>query len=444
MTQKDEDKNFKVKVGARSRTLHVDYLARVEGEGSLHIQMKEGKVESARLNIFEPPRFFEALLRGRPLDDAPDITARICGICPVAYQMSSVYAMERALRLELPEYLHQLRRLIYCGEWIESHALHIYMLHAPDFYGATDAIALAKKDPSHIRRGLRIKKAGNEIIRLLGGREVHPINVKVGGFYKLPKKEDLTVLKAVLEAAVDDALEGLSWVSSFTFPFVEKKVEHVCLRHPKEYPMARGEIITSSGLLFTPEEMLCHIREEHIEGSTALYATLHSKPYLVGPIARFNLNFDLLPTKVHREIERIGLHLPCLNPYQSIIIRSIEILFALYEALRIIDDYEEDSQISSLAIHPKEGWGYSATEAPRGLLYHHFHIDENGVIQEAKIIPPTSQNQKTIEEDLFVVAQRNASACDDTLRCECERAIRNFDPCISCATHFLSLKRTYG
>lgn len=440
-----EDKHFPIKVGAKARTLHVDYLARVEGEGSLHIEMKGDKVQSATLNIFEPPRFFEALLQGRPHTDAPDITARICGICPVAYQMSAVYAMEDALSLTLPEYIHQLRRLIYCGEWIESHALHIYMLHAPDFLKEPDAIALAKKDPAHIRRGLKIKKGGNRIIQLLGGREIHPINVKVGGFFKLPTKNELEELKKVLVDTRSDALEGLHWVAGFSFPIEEeKKYELVSLHHEKEYPMARGDIACLSGKRFSSDGFLKHIQEEHVKGSTALYAHMNGKPYLVGPLARFNLHHHLLPSALHSVMDDIKFTLPCFNPYKSIIIRSLEILFAIDEAIRIIDAYTEQDSPPSVAYTAQAGTGYAVSEAPRGLLYHHYHLDDKGMISEAKIIPPTSQNQKMIEHDLLSVARKYAKENDDILRYQCEMAIRNFDPCISCATHFLSLRRTYG
>lgn len=443
MSNDDTDKTFKVHVGTNSRTIHVDYLARVEGEGSLHIKTKGDQVEDVRLKIFEPPRFFEALLRGRELFDAPDITARICGICPVAYQMSSVYAMEDALKVDIPEYIHQLRRLIYCGEWIESHTLHVYMLHAPDFLGYADAIQMAKDYQDILKRGLRLKKAGNAIIRLMGGREIHPINVKVGGFYQLPKKKQLLELKDILQQALKDAEETVLWVSKFNFPVLEKSYEYVSLSHPDEYPMARGFIIGSSGLKVEAGHFEDHFEEEQLPHSTALYAKMKGKgSYLVGTMARYNLNQDKLSPLVKKMIKTIGFEEKCHNPFRSIIIRSLEILYACEESLRIIEAYDSEKKPAAVEIKKCSGIGYGATEAPRGLLYHCYHVDEKGFITNAKIIPPTSQNQKIIEEDLFDFVSHNMSLPDEELRWKCEQAIRNYDPCISCSAHFLKIERS--
>ncbi|MBS3905062.1 MAG: Ni/Fe hydrogenase subunit alpha [Simkania sp.] len=445
MSNESSDKEFKVKVGAKSRTIHVDYLARVEGEGALYIRAKDNRVEEVKLKIFEPPRFFEALLQGRDLFDAPDITSRICGICPVAYQMSAVYAMENALGTDIPEYIHQLRRLMYCGEWIESHTLHLYMLHAPDFLGYVDAVQMAKDYQEIIKRGLRLKKAGNEIIRCMGGREIHPINVKVGGFYQLPQKTQLLTLAGILRQARDDAQETVSWVSQFRFPVLEKSYECVALSHESEYPMARGRIISTSGLDIQIEEYNRHFEEIQVPHSTALHATMKNKgSYLVGPMARYNLNQDKLSPIVKEMIKTIGFEKQCYNPFRSIIIRALEILYACDEALRIIEAYDAEKQPASVPINKRSSIGYGATEAPRGLLYHCYHLGEQGLIKEAKIIPPTSQNQKIIEEDLFDYVSDHLSMPDEELRWNCEQAIRNYDPCISCSTHFLKLERVNG
>jgi len=200
------------------KKIKVDYLARVEGEGALHVTLKDGAVRDVELRIFEPPRFFEAFLRGRAFGEAPDITARICGICPVAYQMSAVHAMEDALGVAVDGPLRALRRLLYCGEWIESHGLHIYLLHAPDFLGYESAIAMARDHQAEVERGLQLKKVGNEIVQLVGGREIHPINVRVGGFYRTPARRELAPLAERLKWARDAALETVRWVAGFEFP----------------------------------------------------------------------------------------------------------------------------------------------------------------------------------------------------------------------------------
>ena len=424
----------------RSRTIKVDYLARVEGEGALYLRVKNGQVADVKLKIFEPPRFFEAFLRGRKFSEAPDITARICGICPIAYQMSSVNAMEDALGVQVEGPLRELRRLIYCGEWIESHVLHIYMLHAPDFLGYQDAIQMARDYPEVVQQGLKLKKIGNEIVRLLGGREIHPINVRVGGFYRVPRKRELAELAEQLKWARDAALETVRWTGSLPFPDFQREYEFVALRHPDEYPLHAGRIVSSGGLDIPVQEYDQHFEEEHVGYSNALQSVLRGVgAYHVGPMARYSLNFDKLSPLAQEAAQEAGLGPVCTNPFQSIIVRSVETLYACDEALRIIDAYQEPDR-PAVPVEPRAGVGYGASEAPRGLLYHRYKLDEAGIIQDAKIVPPTSQNQKTIEEDLWHFVPDRLELPKDELTWQCEQAIRNYDPCISCATHFLKLE----
>lgn len=444
MTHESSEKEYKIKVGTKVRTIHVDYLARVEGEGAFCVRMKGDKVEEVKLKIFEPPRFFEAFLRGRELFDAPDITARVCGICPVAYQMSSVYALEDGLQVTLPEYLHQIRRLLYCGEWIESHTLHVIMLHAADFLGFQDVIQMAKEYPDIVKKGLRLKKAGNEIIRLLGGREIHPINVKVGGFYHLPSKEQILGLKEDLLQAREDAREVVTWVNSFTFPSLQKEYECVALTNPVEYPMARGSIASTSGLSLQPHEFDTYFEEEHVAHTTALHAKIKNKgSYMTGPIARYNLNHQRFSPLVKEAIKEIQFEEKCTNPFRSIIVRALEVLYACDEAIRLIDIYDGDKRPPSISIEKKACTGYGATEAPRGLLFHSYRLNEKGIIEHARMVPPTSQNQKTIEKDLFDFVKDHSTLPDEELTWRCEQTIRNYDPCISCSTHFLKLERVH-
>jgi coenzyme F420-reducing hydrogenase alpha subunit len=427
----------------KTGTIRVDYLARVEGEGALFIKIKGGAVEEVRLKIFEPPRFFEAFLRGRHYSEAPDITARICGICPVAYQMSAVHAMEDAFGVKVDGVdgqLRALRRLIYCGEWIESHSLHIHLLHAPDFLGYEDAMQMAKDHRAIVERGLQLKKAGNEVMALLGGREIHPINVRVGGFYKLPAKRDLLQLAERLKWARDAALETVRWTATLDFPDFEQDYEFVALRHPDEYPFNEGRIVSNRGLDIAASEFDDHVIEEHAAYSNALHATLKGRgAYLAGPMARYNLNFDKLSPLAREAAREAGLSSECRNPFQSIIARSVEVLYACDEALRIIDEYEPPER-AAVEIVPRAGAGYGCTEAPRGLLYHRYRIDEQGLIADAKIVPPTSQNQKRIETDLRQFIPGYLDLSKEELTWRCEQAVRNYDPCISCATHFLRLE----
>jgi coenzyme F420-reducing hydrogenase alpha subunit len=425
-----------------TRTIKVDYLARVEGEGALYIKVKNGLVEDVQFKIFEPPRLFEAFMRGRSFREAPDITARICGICPVAYQMSSVHAMEMALGVKVDGQLRQLRRLLYCGEWIESHALHVYMLHAPDFLGYPDALAIARESPELVKKALYLKKVGNELVTLVGGREIHPVNVKVGGFYRVPLREELRDIAEKLKVAREIALETVQVVSSFDFPELEQDYEFVALQHLDEYPFNEGRLVSNKGLNIGVEDYEKYFVEEHIAYSNALHSKIKGGgAYLVGPMARFNLNYDRLSPMAQQAARDVKLVAQCRNPFKSIVVRAVELVYACDEALRIIEQYERPAR-PCLEVSPSEGSGYGCTEAPRGILYHRYKIDGEGKILEAKIVPPTSQNQKIIESDLWQLVSRNLELPQAELTHKCEQAIRNYDPCISCATHFLDLKIT--
>ena len=426
------------------KVIKVDYLARVEGEGGLKVVVRDGKVQSAELSIFEPPRFFEAFLRGRAFSEAPDITARICGICPVAYQMSAVHAMEDALGVTVGGQLRELRRLLYCGEWIESHTLHIYMLHAPDFLGYAGAVDMARDHGEVVKRGLALKKIGNEIVTTLGGREIHPINVRVGGFYRAPRRREFDGLAERLKWAREAALETVRWAATFDFPDCQRDYVFVSLRQPGEYPFNEGHIVSSRGLDIPISKYDEHFEETHVERSNALHSRFRSGgSYLVGPIARYSLNFDRLSPIAQQAAREAGLGTTCANPYRSVVVRAVEVLYAVDEALRIIENYREPDR-PSVPLEPRAGVGFAATEAPRGMLYHRYRLNSDGTIAEARIIPPTSQNQASIEEDLASFVVGFLDLPEDDLRHRCEQTVRNYDPCISCATHFLRLEVDRG
>jgi coenzyme F420-reducing hydrogenase alpha subunit len=424
----------------KTKTIRVKYLARVEGEGALVVRLKDGAVTDVNFKIFEPPRFFEAFLRGRDFREAPDLTSRICGICPIAYQMSAVHAMENACGVTVEGPLREVRRLIYCGEWIESHVLHIYLLHAPDFLGYASGIEMAKDHAPIVQRGLQLKKAGNEIITLLGGRAIHPINVRVGGFFRVPTKAELAPLVERLKWARDAALETVRWTGTLPFPDFEQDYEFVALRHADEYPFNEGRIVSNRGLDISVREFDEHFVEEQVAHSNALHSVLKARDaYFLGPMARYSLNYDRLSPLAQSAARDAGLGPICRNPFQSIIVRAVEVLWACEEALRLIENYEVPDA-PAVEVTPRAGTGFGATEAPRGLLYHRYQIDDEGRILEAKIVPPTSQNQKTIENDLRRFVPPRIDLPNDELTWQCEQAVRNYDPCISCATHFLKLR----
>jgi coenzyme F420-reducing hydrogenase alpha subunit len=423
-----------------SRTVSVEALSRVEGEGAMYVETVDGEVTDVQLRIYEPPRFFEAFLRGRGHLEPPDITARICGICPVAYQMSACRAIEDACGVTVDGPLDDLRRLIYCGEWIESHTLHVYLLHAPDFVGLESALELAERDRPTVERGLRLKRVGNELIEFVGGRAIHPINVRVGGFHRVPTRRELARLRGPVEQARDDALETVRWVARFDFPDRQIDSAMVSVSDPGHYPVIGGRVVSTSGLDIAESEFLDHVVETHLRHSTALHAALDGDEYVVGPLARYALTSDRLAPVASDAAREAGLGAVERNPFRSIIVRAVEVLHACAEALRIIDDYEEPDR-PAVAVEPRAGVGHGCTEAPRGLLYHRYELDGAGAILDARIVPPTSQNQRAIEHDLRHVVEDNLHLDDDALARLAEQTIRNHDPCISCATHFLDFRR---
>ena len=422
-----------------AKSVKVDVLARVEGEGGFHVKIREQQVQAAAVKIFEPPRFFEAFLRGRKFSEAPDITARICGICPVAYQMSACQAVEDAFGVQIDPGIRDLRRLLYCGEWIESHALHIYMLHAPDFLGYEDVIQMAKDHPEAVQRGLRLKKIGNRLMTIVGGREIHPINVRVGGFYRAPDKRALLELEDELKWARDAAVETAQWASGFTFPEFERDYEFVALHNPPEYPIQEGRLKSNRGLEIAVSEYEQHFAEDQVQHSNALHSSdVDHGAYFVGPLARYNLNFEFLSALAQETAKESGLGRECRNPFQGILVRAVELVYACEEALRIIRGYEVPER-PFVEVVPRVDTGHGCTEAPRGILYHKYRFDERGLILSAKIVPPTSQNLRTIEEDLVEFVSSRLHLPKDRLQWQCEQAVRNYDPCISCATHAIKV-----
>ncbi len=423
----------------RSVAIHIPVLARVEGEGALDLRIEGGDISELRLRIFEPPRFFEKFLEGRHYTEIPDMVARICGICPVAYQVTAAQALEQLFNVELSPWARAMRRVFYCGEWIQSHSLHIHLLAAPDFFGCNNAIELARIAPDEVRRGLRIQALGNELMELFGARSVHPVGVRIGGFHDAPSLARIRELREKLRAALPEAEALVRWTAGIAVPQDDQTFVSVAMRHPRDYAIERGVIGASDGLLIEPAAFDDHFAERHEPTSTALFGSYHGQPYLVGPLARLNLNHARLPEPVQALLAETGLVPPSRNIFHSLVARAVEILLALHEALRLLDDYRVPDSPWAPAT-PRAGVATGCTEAPRGLLWHRYEMDSEGCVVNARIVPPTSQNQARIEEDLRLsLLEFGLDHPDDALRLHCEKVIRNYDPCISCATHFLRL-----
>ena len=436
------------KSGSSTRTIRVGALARVEGEGALHLVMRQGHIEQSRLDIYEPPRFFEALLRGRSYAEVPDITARICGICPVAYQMGACHALEKAFGVfdAVDPAIRSLRTLLYCGEWIESHVLHMFMLHLPDFLGYESAITMANDHRDLVQRALRIKKVGNAIVSLLAGRSVHPVGVKVGGFYSAPAKAQAAALLPEIRACLQDMCELTTFLAKeVRYPDFRREYEFVALCPENEYPMNLGRIVSSAGLNIDQHEFGAAIEERQVEHSTALHSVIRGRgAYLVGPLARLNLNQEKLHPRALELLPAVcaavGAQLPWHNTFLGLPARALETVHALATAEAILAGYSPPAR-ASIPITPKAGIGGHGTEAPRGICWHQYATEADGTIVAARIVPPTSQNQGTIERDLCAYAQTLVTLDDEPLALRCEQLIRNYDPCISCSVHFLRIDR---
>lgn len=424
----------------RNTSIKVPVLARVEGEGALDLEIRDGKITELNLRIFEPPRLFEKILEGRAYHEVPDIVARICGICPVAYQMSAVHAIEQVFECDPGPWVRSMRRLLYCGEWLESHSLHIHLLALPDFLGFNNVTEMAKQYPDEVRRGLALQEIGNAIVRFLGARSVHPIGVRIGGFYKSPSLSDARALLQKVHDCLSDAEALVRWSAALDLPDAPQQFVSVAVRHADEYPMNQGRIVSDAGHDLAIEDYETHFQEHQVPHSTAFHSHLDGKPYLVGPIARLNLNHALLPDSIQALMQECGITIPSQNMFHSIIARSVEILYALREAAAILENYAvPDSPY--VEVTPKAGVGFGCTEAPRGMLWHRYELDEAGDIKHSIIVPPTSQNQARIEEDLHNdLVAFGLDQNDDALRLRAETVIRNYDPCISCSTHFLDLR----
>jgi coenzyme F420-reducing hydrogenase alpha subunit len=413
----------------RTIQLNVPMITRLEGEGALVLNADQGRLESVQLKIYEPPRFFEKFVEGKHYTELPHLVARICGICPIAYQMTAVRAVEKIFGLNLPPHIHALRRVTQCGEWLQSHILHIHFLAAPDYLGFPHMMAMARQHPEVVRRGLRLQALGNALLGLQGGRSVHPVGLKVGGFGAEPASGQIEQLLKKLEAGLVEAEQLVHWVAGLDLPEDQQDFLSVSCGGRESYPMNEGGVRVSDGTVIAPENFRQAFQEHQVSHSTALFSLYRNQhPYLVGPLARMNLNYDWLP----------GWTFPSDNMYHSIRARALECYFVMLEAMQILQNYQPGP--AAMEVSPVAGWGAHVTEAPRGLIYHHYQMDEAGHVVSGCIVPPTSQNQARIEQDLIASVNRyGLDHSDGDLQAFCERLIRNYDPCISCSVHFLKL-----
>lgn len=427
----------------KTTKIEIPILARVEGEGALDLEIVDGKITKCDVRIYEPPRYFEKFLEGRTPNEVIDAVARICGICPLAYQTAAAGAMEQVFGIEISQWAKDARLLMMLGQWIQSEYLHIHLLAAPDFLGYRSGIEMAKDYPNEVLRGVRLQHLGNDIMKLFGGRSVHPNGVKLGGFWHSPKESAVKAFIPRLEAALKDAEDVIKFVSTLKFPDVEIPFTQVSLRHPTEYPVIADHIVTSDGLEFHVNDYDKHFREFHAPQSTALHSTtLDGRPILLGPLSRINLNFDRLPKHIQDMANATGVKFPSKNMFHSVIARAVDGYWALERALQLCQAYTY-TDTPSVPEKVCAGDAWFGVEAPRGIQIDHFTFDAEGKATNIRISAPTSQNLPCIEADLRIALEKfGLDHTDEEIQLHAEMVIRNYDPCISCSAHFLTLNVT--
>lgn len=417
----------------------VDYVARVEGQGALDIKVSGGKVEYAKFSIFEPPRFFEAFLVGRRCDEVHELTSRICGICPVAHQITALRAVENALGIKVSQQTRDLRKLFALSAHISSHVLNLYFLAAPDYFGYESIIPMAQHNPDLFKRALALKKVGNDLTELIGGRSVHPISAVVGGFTALPDRDGLRAIRARLITSKEYALKDVELFSNLRIPSFERRCEHVALRSDSEYAINDGRLVSTDGLNIAESEYREYIGEKQVPHSTAKHSHVKNRSsIMVGPLPRVNLNFDKLSPDTRKAAKQIGFRPLVFKPYMSIVARALEVVNAIDESIEIIDRLKLKQEDLSFEI--KAGEGAAITEAPRGILYHYYKFDREGKVEKADIVTPTAHYAFNVEKDLYELVPNLLDQPLEEAALKCEMLVRAYDPCISCSAHFVNLR----
>jgi len=421
--------------------VNVDHLTRVEGHGNIVVNVKEGKIEECKWEVVEAPRFFEAFVRGRNYLEIAHITSRICGICSIGHTLCSLQATEAAMGVKISEQTRLLRRILIQGENLQSHVLHSYFLAAPDFVGAPSVFPLVQTHPEVVIRALRMKKLANDLCDVFGGRTVHPITPTVNGFTKLPEIKDIKEIRRRLVAAGPDLEATLALFKTLKIPDFQRETEYISLKSKEEYALYEG-VIASTDAGTTPVANYRNWTNEYlVPQSTAKYTKHVRDSYMVGALARFNNNHDQLPARAQKAAEELGLKAPCYNPFMNTVVQVVEVVHALDESIRLIDELldkglkEEDRRILL-----KAGRGVGSVDVPRGILFHDYTYDKNGTCVEANCIIPTNQNHANIQKDMEALLPQVLDRPQEEIRLSLEMLVRAYDPCISCSTHLLKVE----
>ncbi len=414
--------------------INVDYIARVEGEGSVNLDIKDGMLKDLKLNIWEPPRFFEGFLFKRRFDEVPDIVARICGICPVSHMTTAIRALEKALGLSPSPEIINIRKIMTLSQILASHLIHIYMLAFPDYKGLESISDMLPKFGSEIKRLIRLKEVVNNLTALFGGRPLHPVVMVVGGFTKLPSRDMIGKMIKELESIRTDAVETLKMVSELPFPKFKNKSEYVAVHSSSGYAINEGLLVSTNGIKVKEDEYYSVFKEKEVSYSHAKMTSIKGRgSFMVGALSRLNLKFDKLHGNAKKAAKDAGFSVPDFNPFHNNIAQSIEIIHGINECIELLDaltlkDYE-------IKVNMKEGEGIAVTEAPRGLLCHHYVLNKRGMVENANIITPTSHNFMNLEENLKKLVKKFIHEKKSEIVLKCEMLVRAYDPCFSCSVH---------
>jgi sulfhydrogenase subunit alpha len=419
--------------------IELDYITKIEGHAKLTVKFDKKKKSArvVRLDVFESPRYFEALIKGRSYKEVPYLAGRICGICNVAHHFGSMMAIENALGVQVSEQTKKLRELLVIGGILHSHALHLYLLSLPDYLGYSSALDMTNKHLSLVKRGLRLKEAGNDITNLIGGRAIHPLTSIIGGFTQLPKHEEIKLLVKKLDEMKSEALKTVELFTSLDAPTLEFKTEMYAIGKGS-YSFIEGDVHSLSGFHFKPEDYKKHLKEKVVPYSSSKHVTIDGNSFSVGPLARVNINHKHLTGATKEALKKTKMELPSYRVFSANLARAVEVVFCVERAKEILQGLEMKKE-SIVKVGLKESEGTSATEAPRGILYHHYKFDKDGNVTYVNLIPPTTQNVKNMEDCMKRVLPDIMHLPKKKIVVELEKLIRAYDPCISCSAHFLEL-----
>ncbi|MBS1253864.1 MAG: NAD-reducing hydrogenase HoxS subunit beta [Anaerolineales bacterium] len=422
--------------------VNVHHLTRVEGHGNIVVDVQNGELKQCELQIVEAPRFFEAMLRGRPYYEASHITSRICGICATGHATASLRATENALGVEVSEQTELLRKLVFHGEIIDSHVLHVYMLVAPDFFGVGSVLPLASSHPDVVKRALRIKKLSGDLCAMISGRHTHPIAMTVGGFTHLPTIKEMLAVRERLVAAREDMDETISLLATLPWPEFERETEYVSLQKDEEYAFIDGRIATTDGFAYELPDYRNVTNEYLVPHSTAKHTKHNRDSYMVGALARFNNNYDQLHPRAKAAAEELGMKPVVTNSFLNSGAQAVEMVHCVEDSIRIIDELVDRGieEEPPYEFQGKGGEGVGSCDVPRGILFHNYVIDDDGVIQGANCIIPTGQNYGNIEADMRALVPQILDRPQEEITHMMEMLVRAYDPCISCSTHFLNVE----